>query len=158
MTTQFPDAVSNSNTTLAPTATRVTPAPARPFSSVLQAGASAVVDGAEAAAQRLPGGPLVSAALRPGFRSSAVSGSLGTPTVSGSLGTPTEAVPLDASASSTVDAGGDPMAVIQAQSDNALYFLRLQQRIQDENRTYSTLSNVLKARHETMKNAISNLR
>jgi hypothetical protein len=54
--------------------------------------------------------------------------------------------------------GSDPMAVIQAQADQSLYFLQLQQQIQEENRTYSTVSNVLKARHETVKNAIGNLR
>jgi hypothetical protein len=30
--------------------------------------------------------------------------------------------------------------------------------MQDENRRYSTLSNVMKARHETAKNAIGNIR
>ena len=47
---------------------------------------------------------------------------------------------------------------MQTQAENNLYYLQLQQQIQDENRTYSTLSNVLKARHETVKNAIGNIR
>ena len=47
---------------------------------------------------------------------------------------------------------------VQTQAETSLYFLQLQQQIQEENRTYSTLSNVMKARHETVKNAIGNIR
>lgn len=147
MTTQFPDRVPDTSTVLAPTATRVTPAPARPFSSIFQASASAVVDGAEAAAHRLPGGPLVSAAIRPGPHD---------PGSASALGSATHAAPADGVLPTS--SGSDPMAVIQAQADQSLYFLQLQQQIQEENRTYSTVSNVLKARHETVKNAIGNLR
>lgn len=42
--------------------------------------------------------------------------------------------------------------------DQSMELLALQQQIQMENQRYTTLSNVLKARHETNKNAISNLR
>jgi hypothetical protein len=148
MTTQFPDAIPDTVTTLSPSAHRVTPEPSRPFSAVFRAGATAVIDGAEAAAHRLPGGPLVSAALRPGL-DTPDSGSLG---VSGSLGMP-------AASSADPGVGGDPMAAaIQSQAESSLYFLQLQQQIQEENRSYSTLSNVLKARHETVKNAIGNIR
>jgi hypothetical protein len=48
--------------------------------------------------------------------------------------------------------------VLSEGADQNLYFLELQERISQENRTYSALSNVLKARHETVKNAISNIR
>jgi hypothetical protein len=149
MTTQFPDATTDTTTTLTPTAARVTPPPTRPFANVLRAGRDAVIDGAEAAAQRLPGGPLVSAALRPGFHGPAATAALGPPTLTTA---PTGIAAGEAG-------GGDPMSTaVQAQADNAMYFLRLQSEIQEENRTYSTLSNVLKARHETVKNAIGNLR
>lgn len=52
----------------------------------------------------------------------------------------------------------DFQLAVQAQAENSMYYLQLQQQIQEENRTYSTLSNVLKARHETVKNAIGNIR
>lgn len=42
--------------------------------------------------------------------------------------------------------------------DQSMELLALQQQIQMENQRYTTLSNVLKARHETNKSAISNLR
>lgn len=149
MSTQFPDARVDNSTTLTPTASRITPEPTRPFSNVFRAGAVAVIDGAEAAAQRLPGGPLLSAALRPGFHGP----------VPGSLGSPTGVQGASGPVSTTGEASADPMsAAIQAQADNALHMLQLQHQIQEENRTYTTVSNLLKARHETVKNAIGNLR
>lgn len=39
-----------------------------------------------------------------------------------------------------------------------LYYLELQEQISAENRAYTTLSNVMKARHDTVKNAIGNIR
>jgi hypothetical protein len=39
-----------------------------------------------------------------------------------------------------------------------LYFLQIQEAVNQENRTYSALSNVLKAEHDTVKNAIGNIR
>jgi hypothetical protein len=42
--------------------------------------------------------------------------------------------------------------------DQAMYFMQIQQMMQQENRTYTTMSNVLKARHDTVKNAIGNVR
>jgi len=48
-------------------------------------------------------------------------------------------------------------ALAQSQEMN-LYFLELQERVAAENRAYTTMSNVLKARHDTVKNAIGNIR
>src|SRR5262249_7182634 len=48
------------------TAPRVTPTPARPFQQVVRAGSLAVVSSAEAAVSKLPGGPILAAAVRPG--------------------------------------------------------------------------------------------
>jgi hypothetical protein len=39
-----------------------------------------------------------------------------------------------------------------------LQYLLLQQQMQSENRQYTALSNVLKTRHDTAKNAINNVR
>ena len=39
-----------------------------------------------------------------------------------------------------------------------MYYLELQEQISSENRQYSAMSNVLKARHDTVKNAIGNIR
>ena len=43
-------------------------------------------------------------------------------------------------------------------ADMNLYYLQLQEQISAESRAYSTMSNVLKARHDTVKNAIGNIR
>jgi hypothetical protein len=47
---------------------------------------------------------------------------------------------------------------LSSEGDQALYYLQLQQRISAESRAYTALSNVLKARHDTVKNAIGNIR
>jgi hypothetical protein len=44
-----------------------------------------------------------------------------------------------------------------SQSFNIQY-LMLQQRMQDENRRYSCLSNIMKTKHDSAKNSISNVR
>lgn len=149
MTTQFPDSIPDTTTTLQPAAHRVTAVPARPFAAVFQAGADAVIDGAEAAAQRLPGGPLVSAALRPGLPTGSMPSTLGTPT----------GAATDPSGTTDVGITQDPLqAAADAQTQTTVELLTLQHQIQEENRRYTTYSNVLKARHETMKNAIGNIR
>lgn len=39
-----------------------------------------------------------------------------------------------------------------------LQYLMLQQQMQDENRQYTAVSNILKTKHDTVKNSISNIR
>lgn len=39
-----------------------------------------------------------------------------------------------------------------------LQYLQLQQKMQNESRSYTTVSNILKTRHDTVKNSISNIR
>jgi len=43
-------------------------------------------------------------------------------------------------------------------ADQNMYYLKLQEQMSAESRSYSAISNVLKARHDTMKNAIGNIR
>ena len=141
--------------TVIPTATRVTPPPARPFQHVLHAGAQAVILGAEAAANRLPGVPLIAAALRP-MPASAASVELSPSTrPEGSTGTAGAE-----GATGGVAATGDPSldGFLQHQSDLNTQYLLLQERISSENREYTAVSNILKARHDTVKNAIGNIR
>ncbi len=65
----------------------------------------------------------------------------------------------DALTDSSSDSADPLMASATGSSQSQqMQFINLQQRISDENRRYSTLSNVLKARHETAKNAIGNIR
>jgi hypothetical protein len=39
-----------------------------------------------------------------------------------------------------------------------IQYLQLQSQMQNENRTYTAVSNILKTRHDTVKNSISNIR
>lgn len=62
----------------------------------------------------------------------------------------------------TVAGGLDPMNATQSmeemdQSLN-LQFLQLQQDMQADNRKFTTISNVMKTKHDTAKNAINNIR
>lgn len=132
-----------------PTASRVTPAPARPFKQIMSAGTGALASGAEAAVAKLPGGPVLAAAIRPGPGGAGHVPAAATP--EGSGGT---------AGSPTGTAGGEPSmeAVLEENADKNLYYLQLQERISAESRAYTALSNVLKARHDTVKNAIGNIR
>lgn len=131
------------------TAPRVTPPPARPFRQVMQAGARAMLEGADAAVRKLPGGPILAAAVRPGGSSALGAGYSGTlQRAEGPAGTAAEA-----------PAGAPGIeGTLSQNADMNLYYLELQERISAESRAYSAVSNVLKARHDTVKNAIGNLR
>ena len=152
-----------------PSAPRPTPAPVRvSFGEVLARGAGALVAGAEAAMNVLPGGPLVAAALRNG-----VGGGSSTMMASGpgnGLQSALDAEgPSPASGSSLggglggvggtgTGAGGGIEQSLQQSQEMNLYFLQIQQEVDQQNRTFTTLSNVLKAENDTVKNAIGNLR
>ncbi len=152
------------------TAPRVTPEPARPFQQVMSAGSSAIISGAEAAVTHLPGGSILAAAMRPGGSSLPASGSYSVAGVNnraeGSTGTATSGLGTVGSAGgvggvATGSTGaGDPsiQQVMSSDADQNMYYLKLQEQISAESRGYSAVSNVLKARHDTMKNAIGNIR
>jgi hypothetical protein len=105
------------------------------FAEVVRGGLGVVLGGASLAAGFV-GAPLLSNAVRAGSTASATVGS----------------------------SGGDgdmmqQMKELQRESrDMNLELLALQEQVQQENRRFSTASNVLKARHETAKAAIGNIR
>ena len=150
-------------------ATRVTPSSDIPFHDILTGGANALLRGAQAAVSALPGAPIVAAAVRPGGAGlpaptpTAGAGALGvaapaTGTVASGIPAPT----VQGSAESPVTTGNAETtaldgALAQSQQFN-LYYLQLQEQLSAENRAYSAMSNVLKARHDTVKNAIGNIR
>jgi hypothetical protein len=145
------------------TAPRVTPEPARPFQQVMNASSAAIISGAEAAVVHLPGGSILAAAMRPGASGVAPGLAAAGPygpgaafnRAEGPTGTATSALGVGGG----VGAGDPSMQQVLAQdADQNLYYLKLQEQISAENRGYSAVSNVLKARHETMKNAIGNIR
>ncbi len=147
--------------TTAPTALRTTAQPVQPFQSVMNAGAGAVIGGAEAAVQRLPGGSILAAAFRPTGPNAFVASGRVTPMPTTPEGYPTTASGTGSAASGTsTSTSGDPAieGMLNQNADQNLYYIALQERISAENRTYSAYSNVLRVRHDTMKNAIGNLR
>jgi hypothetical protein len=101
------------------------------FRGILRGGADALLAGVETATRSLPGGAVVSAAI--GGIESAVTGG------------------------GTSGAGGMD-DVLARSAMNQMELLELQARMQDENARFTTLSNVLKAEHETAKTAIGNIR
>jgi hypothetical protein len=158
-----------------PSAARPTPAPVRvSFGEILAKGASTLVQGAEAAMEVLPGGPLVAAALR-GSTGVGSSGPM-TPMMSSGLGNH----PFNSSAEgpSAVGNGGSSVGggfgtggagtgtggapsmdqSLQQSQEMNLYFLQIQQEVNQQNQTFTTLSNVMKSEADTIKNAIGNLR
>jgi len=141
------------------TAPRVTPEPARPFQQIMNASSAAIVSGAEAAVTHLPGGPILAAAMRPGGTSGALAVSpLNRP--EGPTGTATSGLSLPGVSGVAGGTAGDPSVeqVMSRDADQNLYYLKLQEQMSEESRSYSAISNVLKARHDTMKNAIGNIR
>jgi hypothetical protein len=161
---------------------RVTPSPPKTqFKEVL---AQTAVKGAESAMTMLPGGPVMALALRgaPAMPMSTMSGStsLGSgyssPTI-GSMqkigtatGTGTAEGPGTSSSSSGAGAvdpltgqlvsSGDQSGMqssLQQSQDMNLYYLQIQEEVNAQNRSFTALSNVIKAEHDTVKTAIGNI-
>jgi hypothetical protein len=159
MTTRINPNGPQANVEVSTTQYRVTPRPARPFSAVLGGGANAVIEGAESAARRLPGGPEIVAAVRgdnfrmAGPSPTGSSGSSGPGSAVGPGGAENAAPGAEAGT-----AGGGLEGVLAKQTQDNLYYLGLQERIQSETRHFQAVSNVLKTQHESVKNAIGNLR
>ena len=142
---------------------RPTPTPVRvSFGEILAKSASTLVAGAQAAMEVLPGGPLIAAAIRGGTPSGPSSPMLsggnlnlnGNSTVAegpSSVGT------TPGTTGTSVGTTGIDQSLQQSQEMN-LYFLQIQQEVNAQNQTFTTLSNVMKTEADTVKNAIGNLR
>ncbi|HEX6764736.1 MAG TPA: hypothetical protein VF103_04645 [Polyangiaceae bacterium] len=156
MTTRIEQSGPNPLVTSTHTQPRTTAQPTRPFQQVMGAGASAVIGGAEAAVRRLPGGPILAAAFRPGAGPSGVPPSAVATTPEGTALASTPGSPESPVSGSSNDPSLEGM--LDENADKSLYYIALQERISAENRMYTAYSNVLRVRHETMKNAIGNFR
>ena len=125
------------------------------FGAILGTAADVALSGVEIGAT-VVGGPLVGAAVR-GVTGAARSS--GGPLGAGVGGAPSTTAEVAsqgaASENSTLHEVRDMQE--QAQSFN-LQYLALQEETQQENRKFTTVSNVLKAKHETAKGAIGNIR
>jgi hypothetical protein len=144
------------NVKIQATRPRQTEAPATPFREVLAGGVSVLMGGAQVATHVM-GAPVLAAAVqsaRAGAVAAVAGGGAG-PAVAG--GAATAVTPGGV-------AGGDgtDLATMQAMQRESqafnLQLLNLQEEVQQENRRFTTLSNVLRAKHDTAKAAVSNIR
>jgi len=153
-----------SNIQVETTRARETPRPALSFGRVLQEGARVLLAGAEMATS-VVGGPLLSAAVsrvRAGADvslggaslASGSSGSSGTTTATGT-GTGTATATATGTSTSSTDA---LRALQQERMGEELQLLALQNEVQRHDRQVSLVSNLMKARHDTAKQAIGNIR
>ena len=142
---------------------RQTAAPSSPFRNVLAGSASVLLSGAAVATSVL-GGPVLAAAVR-GATVGVAPGGGGRP-LAAPVGRDPAAVAL-AGAGAGVAAGGSvadnsEMATMHAMQQESqafnLQLLSLQEEVQQENRHFTTVSNVLRAKHDTAKAAVSNIR
>jgi hypothetical protein len=159
-----------------PSEARPTPTRTK-FSDVLASGAATIVQGAESAMSVLPGAPLMALAVRGGasspptmglspplaFSGLGASAGLGggmAPLAAEGPGTTASSAPGAALAgglsSALLGDGGIQASLMQSQQMN-LYFIQVQQEVDAQNRTFTTLSNVLKTENDTVKNAIGNI-
>ncbi len=161
--------------TLATTAPRVTPTPPRAakFGEVLS---NTVVRSAESAMRMLPGSPMMALAVRGGAASVPLAGPLGGGAASGhgspegplagsrgpSVGASLAgAAGLGGGLQGAPGAGGEAGSIessLQQSQDMNLYYLQVQESVNAQNRSFTTLSNVLIAQHDTVKTAIGNIR
>lgn len=154
---------SQATVTVDQTRARQTAKPATPFADVLTGGANALLTGAEVAGGAL-GGPVVAAAIRQARTSVGENSSVGVAGAGGGGGGSVVgggSVP-GADAVLNPSAPGGEMAAIQAMNRQSQQFnmqmLALQEDVQNENRRFTTLTNTIRAKHDTVKAAISNVR
>jgi len=126
------------------------------FGEVLQTGLNVVLQGAAAATGL--GGPLMMSAVR----AATTAGQAGSGPASGGVALKSTAAQAQAGSAESSNPEGDLMSQmreLQQQSrDMNLEMLALQEQVQQENRRFTTASNVLKARHDTVRSAIGNIR
>lgn len=133
---------SNPSVTVDQTRPRETPRPAVTFASVLRGGAAVLASGARAAAT-VVGGPMLSAAVAGARAGADVTGASG----------------LLKGASGAGSDQGDALKALQEQKvSDDLKLLALQSEIQRHDRQIQLVSNMMKARHDTAKAAIGNIR
>ncbi len=150
---------------IAGTRSRQTERPAAPFRDVLAGGVSLLMSGAEVATHVIAG-PVMAAAVHDA-RIGAVGSISGSP---GSLGTPGIGAPLGAPANGIVGlppegtgvggsgTPGSVQSLVQDGQSSNMQMLALQQQIQDESQRFTTVSNVMRAKYDTAKAAVSNIR
>jgi len=150
-----PSAPGSTETRLEIDATRArqTERPATPFRSVLAGGVSLLMSGAEVATH-VVGGPVLAAAVHDA-RVSATNGIAGT---AGAGPAGLASAPAALAGASGRAATANPETLMQQGLASNQQLLALQMQVQQENQRFTTVSNVMRAKHDTAKAAVSNIR
>ncbi len=147
------------------------------FSEVMARSAGSVVGGAESAMVSLPGTSVMALAVRGGAAGAATApmpatGLGGVPGASPMVGLGANAaegpggggasIGLGGQFLSSMNAaaagdGGAAAASLQQGAQSNLYYLQLQQQINQQSQSFEALSNVMKTESDTVKNAIGNM-
>jgi hypothetical protein len=120
-----------------------------PFASILAGGANALLTGAEVATGVL-GGPVLAAAVREA-KSEVVSGIAGAPGGGGAVG---------AAATALANPGSEMSAMHAMQKESQVFnlqLLALQEKVGAENRTFTTISAVAKAKDDAARSVINKI-
>jgi hypothetical protein len=138
---------------------RQTQPPAAPFRSVLAGGVSLLMTGAEVATH-VVGGPVLAAAVHDARVGATGALAGGAPPGAGGVGAPGSAIAAAAAGSTMgVDPGIASVEALMSQGQASnLQLLALQQQVQQESQQFTTVSNVMRAKHDTAKSAVSNIR
>ncbi len=142
----------------AETAPRPTaPTPRASFSEVLSTSARTLARGAQATVQSLPMSPLMAVAVRPGS-TAAVPSTLPLATGGATAAPEGPAASTSGAASGTSgEANGSLDQTLAQDQQLNLYYLQIQEQVNEQNRTFTALSNVLEVEHSTAKAAIGNI-
>jgi hypothetical protein len=147
MATESIPPASHTTVIIQPTLPRQTKSPETPFRETLANGATILLSGVEATTAMVAGPVVAAAVARTG--ANAVSSIAG------------KNADLGGVPGGSAGAGSDFASVATLQRESQafnLQLLGLQEEIQQENRRFTTVSNVIRARHDTAKAAISNIR
>ena len=135
---------------------RQTERPATPFRSVLAGGVSLLMNGAEVATH-VVGGPVLAAAVHDA-RVGATNVIAGTAAAGpAGLASPPAGLAAAVGASGS-PASSTPETLMQQGLASNQQLLALQMQVQQENQRFTTVSNVMRAKHDTAKAAVSNIR
>lgn len=145
------------------TRTRQTEKPAAPFRDVLAGGVGLLMSGAEIATH-VVAGPVMAAAVhdaRVGAVNSISGGGAGLG-VAGPAGIGPAGINPAAIGGALAGPAGSAPANVQAMMQDGqtsnMQMLALQQQIQEESQRFTTVSNVMRAKYDTAKAAVSNIR
>jgi hypothetical protein len=119
--------------------------------------AASVVGAVELAAPAVPFGTVLAGAVRGGPSPPGPGGGLGTPRLSSVSGVGA----LGQAGTGGAGSQGDLLEATRAMQQEAqamnLQYLQLQERMQQESREFTTLSNVMRVKHDTARAAIANI-